>query len=114
VKGEHVGVGQAIATALIGAAAVDVAVADNPGPACERRADQAFDMIGPRGGKQQRFGPRAPAFALRRKQQGTDRLGAGVPPGSRVSTASIPRAASASARRRAWVDLPAPRRPRTR
>ena len=59
---------------LIGAGGIDVAVADHPASRLDRRADRAFDMIGARGGKQQRFGVRAPACDLALHQQGADCL----------------------------------------
>ncbi len=74
VKGQYIRIAQAASAALIGPAAIDEAITNHPRPAFQRRRDQLFDVIGPRCGKQQRFGPRAPAIAFVRKEQRADRL----------------------------------------
>ncbi len=68
-------------------------------------------MVGARRGEQQGFGGGPPALPGGSSNSARIASPPGVPPGSRVSTTSMPRARSASPSSRAWVDLPAPSPP---
>jgi hypothetical protein len=71
---EQVGIGQAAAAALIGTAAVEIAVTHHPGTASQRGHNQALDMIAARCGEQQGFGARVPACSLGAQQKRADGL----------------------------------------
>src|SRR5262249_7736580 len=53
---------EAAGTALIGERTVDEAVGNYPFPYFERRTNGLLDMIGPSGGKEERFGLSAPTI----------------------------------------------------
>ena len=97
--------------ALIGDRAVDEAVARPP----RRRASSAGRIVRATwsdagGGEQQGLGLGGPVLD---RAAAAPRIASapGLPPGSRVSTTSRPRARSAAASAFAWVDLPAPSPP---
>ena len=64
--------------ALICERAVDEAVAQHPFPGVQGRADDLVQMVGARGGEEQGFRFRAPAFVRAVEQEAADRLGAGA------------------------------------
>ena len=92
--------------ALVGDRRVDVPVADDDGAARERRPDHLLDVLGARRGVQRRLGPRRDVAGV--QDQVAHGLAERRPPGSRVSTTSLPAAGSRAASRRACVDFPEP------
>ena len=68
------GIRHASCPALIGAGRIDEAVAQHPVATFERRPDHPLDMVGTRGGEQQRLDARAPAVGAACHQQVADRL----------------------------------------
>ena len=98
--------------ALIGAASCRGSGRRAPSCPLERRPDRLLDMVGARGGEQQRLGRGAPALfvAGRAAARGSPRRpGCRPARGSRRQSMPAPRSASASAA--TWVDLPAPSPP---
>ena len=100
--------------ALVDAGGVGEAVAQHPAAAVEGGQDRAVEMVLAGGQEEVELGQRAPA--LGRPVTISSRIASApsVPPGSRVTRQSRPRARRSAARRRSCVLLPAPSPPSMR
>ena len=69
VEGNHRGIAEPAAAALVGPARIDKTIADHPLAPLKRWANQALNMVGAGRSEQQRFGPGVPPVSVNSQQE---------------------------------------------